>query len=171
MTNKKILIVFASKYGASAEIAGKIEEVLTTKGLEVYNEDSKNFVWKDQQYDAVVAGSAVYAGNWLPHASSFLINNVDKLTDIPVWIFSSGPTGDGDAVESMKGWLHPIGLKSTIEKIKPMDIKLFHGDLNMKKLNFFEKLIVKLMKAPQGDFRNWKEIEAWTNSIAEELNK
>jgi menaquinone-dependent protoporphyrinogen oxidase len=170
MNTKNVLVAYASKYGASAEIATKIQETLLSKGIQTQVVDVATYQL-NEKFDAVVIGSAVYAGNWLPHAAAFLINNTEKLREKPVWIFSSGPTGEGNAVEQMKGWLYPAGLKSAIEEIAPKDIKLFHGDLNMKKLNFFEKLIIKLMKAPQGDFRNWQEIEQWALSIAEELKK
>lgn len=40
----------------------------------------------------------------------------------------------------------------------------------MQKLNFPEKMIVKAMKAPTGDYRDWDEIDAWADSIAKELD-
>jgi menaquinone-dependent protoporphyrinogen oxidase len=34
-----------------------------------------------------------------------------------------------------------------------------------------EKLIVKAMKAPVGDYRDWAAIEAWARKITEALEK
>ena len=39
----------------------------------------------------------------------------------------------------------------------------------MKKLNLAEKLIVKGIKAPTGDFRDWNAITAWAAAIADAL--
>jgi menaquinone-dependent protoporphyrinogen oxidase len=170
MHTKNVLIGFASKYGATSEIASKIAEVLKANGFEVVLTDLNNYVYQEN-FDAVVVGSAVYAGNWRSEAVKFLQDNAGNLSKTKVWIFSSGPTGEGNAVEQMKGWLYPETIKPTIEKINPVETKLFHGELDVQKLNFFEKLIIKVMKAPQGDFRNWMEIEDWGNCIARELRK
>jgi len=41
------------------------------------------------------------------------------------------------------------------DRIRPRDIAFFHGVLDTKKLSLPEKLIVKGIKAPVGDFRDW----------------
>jgi len=38
--------------------------------------------------------------------------------------------------------------------------------MDLEKLNFAEKLIIKAMKGPLGDFRNWDVIISWAKSIA-----
>jgi menaquinone-dependent protoporphyrinogen oxidase len=43
--------------------------------------------------------------------------------------------------------------------------------LDTNKLSFPEKLIVKGIKAPIGDFRDWEAITAWATGIAEALKK
>ncbi len=57
----QVLVAFATKYGATAEIADKIGQVLRESGLpaDVLPVDS---VGDLTRYDAVVLGSAVYAG-------------------------------------------------------------------------------------------------------------
>ena len=67
---------------------------------------------------------------------------------MPVWIFSDGPTGIGDPQELMKGWRFPENLKSVADRIKPRDIIFFHGALDMDRLKFAEKLIVRALKLP-----------------------
>ncbi len=39
----------------------------------------------------------------------------------------------------------------------------------MKKLNLIEKWMLKNVKAPLGDFRDWKAIGAWAGSISDVL--
>jgi hypothetical protein len=45
-------------------------------------------------YDAVVLGSAVYAGHWLKPARALADRCAAALRARPVWLFSSGPVGD-----------------------------------------------------------------------------
>jgi len=82
-----------------------------------------------------------------------------------VWLFSSGPTGEGDPVTLTKGWRFPTAQKSIADRIHPRDIAVFNGILDMEKLNFAEKLIIKGVKAPVGDFRDWDAITDWAASI------
>jgi len=165
---EKILVAYATKYGATAEIAEKIGEVLRRSGhtVEVLPADRAD---DPAQYRAVVLGSAVYAGQWRKEAAEFLEANAAKLAELPVWLFSSGPTGEGDPVELMKGWRFPQALQHIADRIKPRDVAFFHGELDQSKLNLPEKLIVKGIKAPLGDYRDWEAIAAWAENIAEAL--
>lgn len=166
--NQPVLIAFATKYGATAEIAEKIAEILRGVGLTV---DVKlaDEVHDLSAYQAVVLGSAVYAGQWRKEAAEFLKNNEKALAQRPTWLFSSGPTGEGDPVELMKGWRFPEALLPIAERIQPREIVLFHGVLDMQKMNFAERLLIRGMKAPTGDFREWDSIEAWAQNIAQTL--
>jgi menaquinone-dependent protoporphyrinogen oxidase len=166
--NNKILVAYASKHGATAEIAEVVGRELGEAGLNV--EVLPIAAVKDVSvYDAIAIGSAVYAGQWRKEASVFLEANKDKLAERSVWLFSTGPTGEGDPVQMMKGWNFPDALRPVADAIKPREIAFFHGVLDMSKLNLGEKLIVKGIKAPVGDFRDWDAIKGWASSIAKEI--
>jgi menaquinone-dependent protoporphyrinogen oxidase len=117
-------------------------------------------------YKAVVLGSAVYIGLWRKKAATFLKANEKALAERPVWLFSSGPTGEGNPVELTKGWHFPKALQPIADRIRPRDIAVFHGVLNTKKLNLIEKWMIKNVKAPLGDFRDWEAITSWATAIA-----
>ncbi|MFO7625085.1 MAG: flavodoxin domain-containing protein [Anaerolineales bacterium] len=170
MMDQMVLVAFASKYGATAEIARQIGETLSQEGLEV-KVLAADKVPDLAQYGAVVLGSAVYAGQWRKEAADFLQSNEANLKEMPVWLFSSGPTGEGDPVEAMKGWCFPETLQPVADRVGPREIAFFMGELNMDKLNLAEKLIIKAMKAPTGDFRDWESISAWAKGIAGELRE
>ena len=57
--------------------------------------------------------------------------------------------------------------------IRPRDLRMFFGALDPSALGFSERLIRHLPAAravlPEGDFRDWKEIDAWAGGIAHEL--
>ena len=166
--NDRVLVVYASQYGATAEIAEKIGEALRQAGLnaDVLSADSG---CDPGSYGAVVLGSAVYIGRWRKEASRFLSANEKLLTGRPVWLFSTGPTGDGKAEELLQGWRFPGALKPVADRIQPRGITVFHGYLNNEKLNFIEKWMIKKVKAPAGDFRDWDAISRWARSIADAL--
>jgi menaquinone-dependent protoporphyrinogen oxidase len=166
--NNTVLIAYATKYGATAEIAERIGQILRQAGLQVDVLDAEQ-AGDPTNYAAVVLGSAVYAGSWRKEAAAFLEAHEAALAGRPTWLFSSGPTGEGDAVELMKGWRFPEALQPTADRIQPRDIASFHGEIDTKKLNLAEKLLVKGIKAPTGDFRDWDAIEAWAGGIAQAL--
>jgi menaquinone-dependent protoporphyrinogen oxidase len=164
----KVLVVYGSKYGATGEIAGKIGEVLREAGLGV-DVSAAERIRDVTPYSAVVLGSAVYIGSWRKDAETFLKVHEQELAGLPVWLFSSGPTGEGDPVALTNGWRFPGKLLPVAERIKPRDIALFGGMADEAKLNFIEKFMLKNVKAPAGDFRSWGAITAWAKGIAEAL--
>ncbi len=166
----KVLVAYASKYGATAEIAEKIGQVLKQEGLKADVLPVKS-VKNPAEYTAVVLGSAVYIAQWRKEADNFLKTNEKLLTERPVWLFSTGPAGKGDAVQLMKGWRFPKGLQPVADSIKPRDIAIFHGNVDTKKMNFLEKWIISNVKSPMGDFRDWTAITKWATDITSALKK
>ena len=140
--NKKTLVIYASQYGATKEIADKIGEVLQKAGVaaDVLPVDGFRDI---TPYKAVILGSGVYINQWNKKAVSFLQANEKALADRKVWLFSSGPTGTGDPVELLEGWNLPVALKPVAEHIKPRDITVFHGYINPARLNFIQKWVIK----------------------------
>ncbi|MBN1121589.1 MAG: flavodoxin domain-containing protein [Anaerolineae bacterium] len=164
----KVLIAYASKHGSTAEIAEKIGEVFAQSGLETDVLPVKKV--KDlAPYGAVILGSAVYIGMWRKDAVRFVNVNQSALADRKVWIFSSGPTGEGDPVELLKGWRLPKKVEPIVEAIKPRDTAVFHGNVDPDTLSGMEKMMIKQVEAPTGDFRDWGMITAWAEGVAAEL--
>ena len=168
---KKILVAYASKYGATREIAQKIGEVLLRSG-QVVEVCAVDEVRDLNLYSTVVLGSAIYVGAWHKEAVAFLKANQDILAGLPVWLFSSGPTGQGDPLELVEGKLLPAALQLVVDRIRPRDVTLFHGNIDPEKVNPIEKWAVKsLVKKPFGDFRDWDAIAAWSEKIAVSLQE
>jgi menaquinone-dependent protoporphyrinogen oxidase len=164
----QVLVAYGTKYGATAEIAEKIGQVLRQAGLRADVQPADR-VGDLTSYQAVVLGSAVYIGQWRKGAVRFLKANQKALAERPVWLFSSGPTGEGDPLKLTQGWRLPTSLQPIADAIRPHDIALFHGAADVNKMNFLEKWMLKNVKAPAGDFRDWEAITAWATAIAETL--
>jgi menaquinone-dependent protoporphyrinogen oxidase len=166
----KILVAYGSKYGATEAIARRIGDVLQQAGLQVEVQDARH-VQDLELFRGVVLGSAVYAGSWRKEAADLLTSQEAALAGLPVWLFSSGPTGEGDPLELMKGWRFPEALQPVADRIGARDTAFFGGEIDMQKLSLSEKLLVKGIQAPTGDYRDWQAIEAWARGIAEQLKE
>lgn len=164
----RVLVAFASKHGATAEIAARIAAVLRGCGCETEVCPAREEA-DPAGYAGVVVGSAVYGGRWLSPAVRFLKTRADELIQRPLWLFSSGPTGRGDPVALLRGWRHPEPLRGLVERLHPRDVAVFHGVLVRERLNLLERIMVRAVKAPYGDFRDWTAIERWSRSVAEAL--
>jgi len=118
-----------------------------------------------EQYQAIVIGSAVYFGAWMHEAVDFVRRNRARLAERPVWLFSSGPTGEATPSD-------PTALRSVAElhtAIGPRGHRVFRGALDRHQLSFPERVIVRGVKAPEGDYRDWDTISVWAESIARAL--
>lgn len=163
-----VLVAYASKYGATGEIARRIAQTLSTAGIPAVAHDVST-VTEPTRYHSIVVGSAVYAGHWLKEAAQFLEDNEAALVSRPVWLFSSGPTGHGDPSTLLDGWRLPANLEALAERIHACDTALFHGAIDLAKLGFGERLMIKAVKGAAGDFRDWAMIDRWASAIAEEI--
>ena len=165
-----VLVAYATKYGATAEIAEKIGEVLGQAGLptDVLPVDRAGDL---SGYRAIVLGSAVYIGRWRRDAVRFLKTNEKVLAERPVWLFSSGPTGKGDPVALTNGWRFPKTLQPIADRIRPREIVLFNGAVDIKKLKPLDKWMLEKVDAPFGDSRDWDVVASWATSVAFELKQ
>lgn len=168
--NTKLLVTYASKYGATREIAEKIGTVLRAAGQQV-DVRPVTEVQDVTCYQAVILGSAVYIGKWMKSACDFMKRHETSLAQRTVWLFSSGPTGHGDPVALLDGWRLPSDQQLIIERIQPRDIVVFHGNISLARVNLIERTAVQALKKPFGDFRDWDAITAWATSIAATLKE
>ena len=159
----KVMVAVASKYGATFEIAEAIGGVLKEQGIEV-DVAAIDRVSELDAYDAVVTGSAVYAGHWLKGAKEFLEANAGTLRALPTWLFSSGPIGDPPKPKE-----DPVDAAPLIEIIAARDHQVFGGKLDKSRLNFGERALVTALRAPEGDYRDWDEIRTWALGISDAL--
>jgi len=84
---------------------------------------------------------------------------------LPVWLWSSGPLG----TEVQGTEPQPKEMAEFREAIAPRDQRIFFGALDSSRLSFAERMMVKAVRAPAGDFLDWQAIEDWAASIARDL--
>ncbi len=159
----KVLVCAASKYGATAEIARAIADVLAERGCEVTVIPPEE-VGAIGEFDAVVLGSAVYMGHWMKPARELVQRSAAALGARPVWLFSSGPVG-----EPPKPADNPVDVSEILQATRARDHRIFTGKLARKHLSFPDRAMASAIRAAEGDFRNWAQIREWATGIADTL--
>jgi menaquinone-dependent protoporphyrinogen oxidase len=159
-----VLVTYASKHGSTEEIAERIAATLRRSGLDTDLQPA-DVVRDVEPYGAVVLGSAIYYGSWLNEAREFVHRFETALAARPVWLFASGPLG----VEVKDAEPQPKEFVEFQQSVSPRDPRVFFGALDRSQLSFMERMVVKGIRAPEGDFRDWKAIEEWAESIARAL--
>ena len=156
----RVLVTAASKHGATAEIAEVIGDQLTKGDIDAVVMPIGDVTAIDE-YDAVVLGSAVYAGQWLSPAKDFVRAHAAEMATRPVWLFSSGPIGDPPKPED-----DPVDAAAMVSATAAREHVIFAGKLDKSALGFAEKAITMALRAPYGDFRQWDVIRSWASGIA-----
>lgn len=161
--NNRILVAYATKAGATAEVATHIGQTLSAKNIPVDVLPIKK-VTDLSAYSAVVLGSAIRMGSLLPAVTKFVQENQAVLQQTSFSVFITCMTLVTDTEEKRKevsAYLDPLRAVA-----KPAHEGLFAGVLDPKKLVLLERWMMNAMKTPVGDFRDWNQINAFAESIA-----
>jgi menaquinone-dependent protoporphyrinogen oxidase len=160
----RVLVAYASKHGATAEIARAIAGELESTGTSV-DCLAADQVHGLEEYDAAVIGSAVYMKRWRPEARRLLKRNSSALAQRPFWIFSSGPCGE----KPDPSWSEPPRTIKRAERLGVRDHVVFGGRLPLEPANFMERNMVKNTPQESRDLRDWEAIRGWARSIHDQL--
>ena len=171
--NNKILVTYASRSGSTTGVAEAIGKTLTEAGAHVDvlpMGDIKDLA----TYRAVVAGSAIQAGQWLPEAMQFVQAHRAELARKPFAAFLVCMTlaiKNGIYRQQVAAWLDPV--RTLVQPGiggKNIPPGLFAGSLDIGKVPSFGdrlkfRLSVKMGVWAEGDHRDWDAIHAWAESL------
>ncbi|MEU9997491.1 flavodoxin domain-containing protein [Streptomyces sp. NPDC050848] len=168
-----VWVLYASEHHSTEEIADRIGDRLRLNGhhveiqaLRVPSEGQRSLPG-----DALVLGSAVHDGAWLPAAEGFVRNNADRLGDQPTWMFSVGMTAalHGPLRTLAERMVQPR-IAALVEVVRPRDHGRFSGVIRREHLDRKGALLFRLLGCRYGDHRDWAAIDAWADGIARELD-
>ncbi len=161
-----ILIAYATCFGSTKEVAQAIADTLEEKNFQTEVKACGD-VTHVESYQAVILGSAVQHGAWLPEAISFATKNVNTLTKLPLAIFSVHITNVGDDEQSRHN--REVFTDDVRVLLNPQDEIFFAGKFDRQggKL-MLPKAISWLV--PKIDLRKWDKIRAWAESLPEKLH-
>ncbi len=162
-TGEKVLVAYASRAGSTGEVGEAIAERVCAAGYAAELRLVQD-VTDVAAYRAVVLGSAIRMGAWVPEAVTFVETHQAALRQMPVAYFLTCMTLEKDTEENRRevaAYLDPV--RAIVE---PVSEGLFAGVLDYKKLPPLYQMIMKSMESPEGDFRDWEAIRAWADEVA-----
>ena len=99
--------------------------------------------------DAVVLGSAVYAGHWLKPARELIDRMGPQLAERPMWLFSSGPVGNPPKPEE-----NAVDVAGVVATTGAVEHHVFAGLVDKAQLSLAERAMVRAFHAAVGDLRD-----------------
>jgi len=153
----KTLIVYASKYGCTADCAAKLKNLLTGDvTLADINKVSPNV----HEFDTVIIGGSVYIGKVSKKLKAFCENNLSELLKKQVGIFLCCALAD-QANEVLTSNFPPTLLTHS------KATKTFGSEARLGKMSFLDKTIIKAVT--KGDFSNFKISDESIEDFAKEI--
>jgi len=164
----RVLVVYASRHGATAEIAARLASRLRDAGttLDLRRVDE---VGTFDDSDAVVFGAPVYDQSWPPEASAFVAENRDALAARPLWLFSVGAFGDAKRLIGPLTHKEPKGIGEILADLRPREYRVFRGVIQKHQWPFWSRVFFHIFGGRFGDHRDWPTIDAWADRIATAL--
>lgn len=156
--NERILIAYATRAKSTYEIAAEIGKNLGQQGFDVDVIPVKDNPSLDE-YHAVILGSAIRMGSWLPEAVEFVKENQPALGSMPVALFTVHMLNTGDDEDSY------LNRMAYLDKVRPLlddpEEVYFAGKIDYARLSFPDRFIAKMVKAVEEDKRDWEAIRSW----------
>lgn len=163
----RILVTYASRFGSTRDVAAAIAEELASSGFDVdvlYANPGLDL----SKYDGVVVGSPSYGEHWLPGASLFVVGNANKLSGLPVAMFTTGMLGVKNPRSALREHNTIMSaLREVAPGVSPVSTALFHGHFERKNLPLCLRIMDRLAGTPQGDHRDWDAIRSWGRSVGD----
>lgn len=156
---KRILVTYATRAGSTREVAAAIGESLSRRGYAV---DVRSVKERPDPagYQAVILGSAIRMGKWLPEAVDYVSANQAALGRMPVALFTVHMlnTGEDDASQTNR--------RAYLDAVRPLlnepEEIFFTGAMDYSRLSFLDRTIARMVGSSETDQRDWEQIEAWT---------
>lgn len=162
----RAVIVVESRHGSTLGIAGELAQRFVFNDFRVQVVDPGENADAEVEADVVLIGSAVYLGKWLKHAVRYLERHAEQLADTPVWLFSSGPLGDDTAHGGVNVGMDADYVDRLVDCVGAREHRVFAGKLEKTSLGPIETVVAHAVHAPEGDFRDWRDVDEWADEIA-----
>jgi menaquinone-dependent protoporphyrinogen oxidase len=161
----KALIVYGTRYGATANTSEIIAEALRQEGFEVKVVNAKNEkIQNINEYELVIVGSGIQMGRWTNEPEKFLDNFQQELSEKKLAIFvSSGaahPLSEGEekTKEIQDARTKYLEQKAAKYNQKPLALGLFGGIYDFNKMSWILRRTMASLK-PQLEEAGLKETE------------
>lgn len=164
----RVLVAYASKSGTTAEVAASLADLLQTRGLAAEVRPARE-VADLTGYQAVVIGSGVRLGRWLPEALAFVSRHQAALQALPTAFFTVHLLATDDSPASVAQRSGYTAAARAL--VAPVAEGFFAGRLELSRLSLLERLMTRAAKATVGDFRDAAALAAWAEALPGQLGR
>ncbi len=164
---KRVLVAYSTISGCTATIARRIGVDLIAYACRPTVASVEDMPRIEGEYDAVVFGSGMRMGKWHKDARSWLQDNIDVLSKIPLAFFSvgllsaSGKAGSvAQAEHDLESAISSAGLQHPVSSVVLPGWKRSEG------FSAMEKLALRVYPLEEGDYRDWDKTDHWVTQVA-----
>ncbi len=179
----KALIVYGTRYGATASTSEQIAKVLGEEGFDVHVVNAKEEnVDTVSEYDLVIVGSGMKIGRWTKEPESFLKKFKKDLMTKKVALFVSFAiqtiyVHEGDSKRLERSQKKYLDEKAEKYSLSPIAMTIFGGVFDYDNMGWMTKKTVGQLwrkfeeagyekKDGMYDTRDWDVIRKWTKDLA-----
>lgn len=176
----KLLIVYVSRDGQTAKIAGRIAEFATRKGVNAEVHDAVNCPGDSiRDCDAVIFGAPVYFGRHPKSAVRFIANHRDQLQKLPAAFCSVSLSGAGKAPRQQENAQRCIREFLDRTAWEPCLCESIAGALLYRKYGFFKQWLMKWVVSREGgdtdtsqdyEYTDWGQVQRFAESFIESID-
>ena len=161
----KTLLVYGTRYGATAGTSEEIAKVLQAEGFDVKVVNLKEEKIRDiSPYDLIIVGSGMQFARWTGEAEDFLKRFQKELAQKKVAIFISTmktvTEREGKTEELEKTRKMELEDKVTKYNLQPISLGFFGGVLDFNKMNIITRKTLGFLR-PQLRKKRFQRVAAW----------
>lgn len=180
----KALIVYGTRYGATASTSEEIAKIFRQNGLDTQVVDAEKEKIRDLNgYSLVVVGSGIQINRWTGAPEKFLKKHQKEIANKKVALFvccGAASTGTEDAEKAEEFKNKYLNEKAAKFGLEPVALGFFGGVYNFNKVPWWAR---KAMEADRPrveasakqvapgiyDARNWDAIRSWALELAQKV--
>ena len=180
----KTLIVYGTRYGATAGTSEEIARVLREEGFDVTVVDANITKIKTiADYEFIIVGNGMKFTGWTKGPKRFLKQFAQELKTKKLAVFVSSAAQvihafKHDEAEKERAWTKYLVEEVEKHELKPIAMKIFGGWVNMETMGMLDRRMGKFLvpeleaagiKEVNGvwDTRDWDTIRRWAKELAD----
>ena len=168
MARARVLVAYCTRSGSTAGVAERIATRLGEHGHAVDLRELPEAP-DPRDHDAIVLGSPVFDGRWMPEADAYVEDHRAALRTRQVWLFSVGTFGDTKRLLGSVALREPRNIGTLLAVVRPRVYRVFAGAIDPAAWPLWSRMFFRAIGGRFGDNRDWEVIDAWAAEIAREL--
>jgi menaquinone-dependent protoporphyrinogen oxidase len=168
MPRSRVLVAYCTRSGSTAGVAARLAAGLRQHG-DIADVREVRHAPDPSDYDAIVLGSPVFDGRWMPEAEAYVHAYEAALQMRQTWLFSVGTFGDTSRLLGFLAKREPTNIDALRAAVRPRTYRVFAGAVDRAAWPLWSRMFFHALGGRFGDNRDWNVIDAWASEIAGQL--